>query len=154
MTLTLPAGSANSWLGNFGERWVQTICTAAACPSAKVDPDQVGTDIYVHNHSHETIRVQIKTTEHPHVVGAAYSFQLDAATYNRLRTGNAPGFLVLVVLGSPHPRWTGHCQKGSIVRAGAYWTRLDGRPAITAASVAVSLPFANLLTPSTLIGLF
>lgn len=42
----------------------------------------------VHDHGHEAIRVQVKTTEHATIVGGnAYSFSLDIKTYDRLRQG-------------------------------------------------------------------
>ena len=152
---SLPIGDENTWLGAFGERWFRTICDAAACPAGKLAPDVVGTDFVVHDRGHETIRVQVKTTEHPTTSGDAYTHSLDIATYDRLRVGGTRGYLALVVMNSAHPRWTRHFRRGSVVAAGVYWACLAGEPETTnTTSITVSLPFANMLTPEKLLGLF
>lgn len=153
--LTLPDGDENTWLGAFGESWFKTMCCAAACPCGKVEPDTVGSDYFVHNHDSEIIRVQVKATQRPDFNSNGYSFALDVQTYNRLRAGNAPGYLVLVVVHEPHPRWTGHCHRGSIVRATGYWVRIAGMPMTdNSSTVTLSLPLGNMVTPESLPSLF
>lgn len=132
------------------------MCDAAACTAGKLDPDVVGTDFVVHDHGHETIRVQVKTTEHATIVGGnTYSHALDVQTYNRLRQGGTRGYLALVVMNSAHPKWTRHFRRGTVVAAGIYWAPLAGLPPTTNTdSVTLSFPFANMLTPEKLLGLF
>jgi hypothetical protein len=153
--VSLPAGSENTWRGAFGEGWFRTICTVAGCTAAKLDPDVVGTDFMVHDQDCEIIRVQVKATGSPTTTAGGYSYALDVATYDRLRRGSTPGYLVVVVVHVPHPKWTGHTGKGSLARASAYWAKIAGLPAVTnVASATVSLPLGNMLTPAKLLGLF
>lgn len=117
-------------------------------------PDVVGVDFDVH-HGYELIRVQVKTTENPNVVNNTFRFQLDIASYNRLREGGTAGFLVLVVVRVAHPKWTRHFRRGSVVAASIYWVCLAGLPATTnSTTVTLILPFENMLTPERLQGLF
>jgi hypothetical protein len=114
-----------------------------------------GTDVLVQNQYGEVIRVQVKTTEHPSASQGAFRYPLEVDTFDQLRVGTTPAYLVLVVVHQPHPKWTGHCAAGSMVRATAYWTPLWGLPATTNTSTrTVSLPFENMVTPASLLGLF
>jgi hypothetical protein len=154
-TVVLPAGDENTWLGAFGEVWFRTVCTVAACPAAKPDPDVVDCDFFVHDQSQETARVQVKSTMSPRITRAGYSFDLPIKTYDRLRVGNTRGYLALVVVHKAHPRWTGHVRMGSMVRATGYYAELTGLPAKPGQqTVSVSLPLANMLTPASVLGLF
>jgi len=153
--ITLPAGEEQIWLGTFGERWFLTVCSVAGCATARPEPDRTGADFVVHDHGHETIRVQVKTTTSAHLVAGAFRFPLDVRTYDYLRQGSTPGFLALIVVSAAHPRWTGFCQRGSIVRAAMYWAPLAGLPATANEhSISLSLPLSNMLTPEALLGLF
>jgi hypothetical protein len=155
MALTLPVGQEDTWLGTFGEHWFRTVCSVAGLTTSRPVPDTVGTDFVVQNCQSETIRVQVKTTESPHAIQGGYSFDLDVSTYNKLRVGNTNAYLTLIVAKELHPRWTGHCHRGSTVRASAYWADLTGLPATTnTVTIAVRLPFEKLLTPLALQGLF
>jgi hypothetical protein len=153
--VALPTGEERVWLGTFGERWFQTLCATAGCSSTKLEPDRTGTDFVVHDHDREVIRVQVKATTAPDVVGEAFRFPLDVRTYDRLRGGTTPGYLVLVVVLRRHPGWIGLWRKGSVVRAAMYWLSLAGLPGTpNVSSVTMSLPFGNMLTPEALLGLF
>lgn len=154
-TVALPTGEERLWLGAFGERWFQTLCSVAGCSTARPEPDRTGTDLVVQDQAHESIRFQVKATLSPTVVGRSFRFPLDVRTYDRLRQGSAPGHLALLVVLDQHPRWAGFCHRGSIVRAAMYWTRIAGLPATSnLRSVSLSLPFANMFTPEVLLGLF
>lgn len=151
----MPTGEERLWLGTFGERWFQTLCATAGCSSTKLEPDRTGTDFVVHDHDYEVIRVQVKATARPDMVGDAVRFPLDVRTYDRLRRGTTPGYLVLVVVLRQHPRWIGLCRRGSVVRAAMYWVGLAGLPVTpNVNSVTMSLPFGNMLTPEALLGFF
>jgi hypothetical protein len=120
-----------------------------------MSPDTVGLDFAVHDHNHELIRVQVKTTGKPITVGDAYRYDLDVVTYDRLRQGSTLGYLALVVVSAPHPRWTGHTRRGSVVRAVVHWVCLKGLPATdNAGTVGIAVPIVNVLTPETLPELF
>lgn len=154
MVVAVPGGE-ETWRGEFGESWLKTLCSAAHCPAARMTPDVVGADLVVHDHSYEMIRIQVKTTESPHRTAVGFRFDLDVPTYERLRQGSSPGFLVLVVLHRRHPWWTRHFGAGSVVRATAYWSKLYGLgPTPNAVTVTIAVPIANVLTPTSLLDLF
>ena len=153
--LTLPVGDENTWLGAFGESWFHALCMVAGCPAPTPKPDAVGTDFFVADHGSETIRVQVKTTESPRIVGSQLSFPLDVPTYNRLRVGSTLGYLVVVVMHEPHPRWTGHSGRGSIVRATGYVALLSGMGGTrNTSSITIRLRLSDILTPVRLMSLF
>jgi hypothetical protein len=150
MAASIPGGP-ETWLGSFGESWFKLLCLTAHCAAGKLDPDVVGTDWVVHDHTYELSRFQVKTTEQPDRAGHVFKYSLDVATYNRLRVGSSPGFLALVVVHRPHPAWIGPYRTGSIVRASAHWAKLDGMPETTnTSSVTIPVPAPNVLTPSVL----
>jgi hypothetical protein len=153
--VALPDDEEQLWLGKFGERWFNTVCMVAGCSPSRPDPDRTGADFLVQDHAHETIRVQVKTTAVPDEAEGAFRFSLDIRTYDLLRQGNTPGYLVVVVVLDPHPRWIGLCRKGSIVRAAMYWTCLTGlAPVSNTSTITLSLPLGNMLTPEALLGFF
>ena len=148
------AGDYNTWLGTFGEKWVMALCAAAGCPVSKLEPDVVGTDLVIHNPAHELIRAQVKATESLSILRGAVHFALDVPTYNRLRGGATHGYLFVVGVRAPSPRWTGHTQHGSVVRSVAYWARIDGPAPIQKVSITIALPLSAMLTPTSLLTLF
>lgn len=142
-------------IGDFGESWIRALCTAAGLVPARPDSDRVGLDLAVHDARQEFIRVQVKTTEHADIHSDGLHFSLDVPTYDRLRSGSTPGYLMVVSLRDHHPRWTGHCLMGSIVRGAGFWLALSGLPATTnTSSITVTLPLANMITPAALRQLF
>lgn len=146
---------ASNWLGAFGEQWFGAICLAARCDPRKATVDVTGDDYTVHDPSSEIIRVQIKTTEHPSWSNGALSYPIDVSTYNKLRTGSTPGYLVVLVAHRPLEDVTRHLHIATIVRVAAYWFCLQGMPPTpNTATVTVSLPRGNILTPAQLTGLF
>lgn len=154
-TFALPVGKENTFLGSFGENWFQTVCVAAGCSAAKPSPDVVGADFLVHDQGCELIRVQVKTTENPTVVDGTFRYPLDVHVYDRLREGTTAGYLVLVVVSAPHPKWTRHFHRGSVVAAGIYWVCVASCPeTLNTDSITMSLPFVNMLTPARLQSLF
>lgn len=152
---SLPVGLENTFLGNFGEDWFRTICAVAGCDTYSPRSDLLGTDFIVQHPNGELIRAQVKTTVGGTLIGDAYHFALDVPTYDHLREGTGAGYLLLAVVHEAHPRWTGHCHRGSLVRAAIYWVRVAGMaPTQNAVSVTLLLPLANMLTPAGLRGLF
>ena len=155
MTLTLPVGKKNVWLGTFGERWVQTMCAVAGCAAAKPEPDMFGDDLIVRNAEGEVIRVQVKTTEAVVPAAGTLPFALDVATYDKLRQGSTLAYLVVVTVIRRHPDWTRHYAQIASVRAVAHWLRLTGLPATAnTTTICLSIPTGNILTPATLASLF
>ena len=156
VTSTLLNGDYATWLGTFGEAWFRALCVAAGCTPARPSPDVLGTDFLVQDKAGEVIRVQVKTTEHPTVVNQTFRFDLDVAVYDRLRrvTGTK-AYLCLVVVRAPHPRWTGHCRLGSVVRASAFVLEVSNMPVTNnRAKVRLSLPFGSMISPVGIQGMF
>jgi hypothetical protein len=154
-TLALPTTEYEIWLGEFGERWLHTLCVVAGCRAGKLEPDTGKDDRTISNREGEVIRVQVKTTEHPIVTGGEYKYDLGVDAIEMLRTGTTPGFLVLIVVHKTHPEWVRSYSSGSVIHASAYWQRIAGMSAPTnAATQRVSLPRANLLTTVSLLSLF
>lgn len=149
-------GNKNIWLGAFGERWVDLLCSETGLICApRPDPDIGGSDRYIENQDiGEIIRAQVKTTEYPSRTAAGYSFPLDVRTYHRLRTGNTRGYLFLIVLHQLHPGWVRHFPgRGSLTRASGFWAKITGMPDVATQTVTVSLPDVNVLVPDTLAAL-
>ena len=155
MVVTLPAGTETTWLGTFGERWVQTICTVAGCATSHAYPDVFGTDLMVLNNDGDIIRVQVKTTEASVYQSGDVHYPLDVDSYNRLREGSTLGYLIVVSVHVPHPGWTRHFRRGSSVRATARWRSLSPlQDTDNVTTVTVILPAGNILTPASLLELF
>ncbi|QQS64557.1 DUF4365 domain-containing protein [Candidatus Saccharibacteria bacterium] len=91
-------GMNSNWIGSFGEQWFGTMCIASRCIHSKPNQDTAGFDFLVTDQQSETIRVQVKATEQPQWRDGSLAFDLDVATYDKLRQGTTPGFLVVVVL--------------------------------------------------------
>lgn len=89
-------GMNSNWIGSFGEQWFGTMCIASRCIHSKPNQDTAGFDFLVTDQQSETIRVQVKATEQPQWRDGSLAFDLDVATYDKLRQGTTPGFLVVV----------------------------------------------------------
>jgi hypothetical protein len=150
-------GNGTDWLGQYGETYVDTIALAAGVTPATPRPDVVGIDrLFVDPRSGEIIRIQVKTTESPRRVASGdYAFDLDVPTFRKLRMGPTRAFLALVVLRDPHPRWSAHLRRGTLIRASCFTASITAMEETTnEGTVSVSLPLGNLLTPGSLLGLF
>jgi hypothetical protein len=149
-------GGLHAWQGAFGERWFATVCAAAGCSSGTPTPDVNATDFLVQDPHSEVIRVQVKT--HLMLNGhhtATASYDLAVESYDRLRNGSTHSYLVFLALYEAFGRWTGHSDRGSIVRAAGYWVEISGLPPTTnTSSITIPVPRANLLTPTSLRKLF
>lgn len=152
----------NSHQGAFGEAFVQTLGVAAGLTVAKSQPDVTGDDftfgypgslggVYF-----PKIDVQVKSWSRPAEKRGKWSYRMTVDHFNNLAGTNylLPRFLVLVVV-PPDARDYAHVeQQGLLLRYAAYWVSLrehERVDASTAATVAVSVPKANLLTVEALL---
>ncbi len=141
--------------GDFAEAWIRTLCTAGDLVPARPDSDRAGLDFVVHDHRQEFIRLQVKSTAVPTFRADGLHFELDIPTYDRLRVGSTPAYLVVLVLHASKPSWTHHGRKRSLVRASGFWLGLAGMPASSnTSSVTLILPGGNVVTPAALRTLF
>ena len=154
----LPAHSHNDWLGLFGQTWVEGMCASAGIEPSVPRIEQTGTDLTLTDpRSGEVVKVQIKTTSSPtRVASGDYRFNLDMATFRRLRATSTPSYLLLVVLHAPHPGSVDFSHEQSLVHGATYAASIDDipEPAEEQQTVTVSLPLGNLLTPEGLLELF
>jgi hypothetical protein len=77
------------------------------------------------------VDIQLKCTQAARQISSGYSFDLDVATYDKLRSADnsAPGYLVLVVI----PPDIGHCivhdEEQLLLRCKGFYARIQDRPA-------------------------
>lgn len=154
-------GDYNRHLGEFGEKWFESIC-AAACLEASSKRVDNGID-YVVEFKYEVTYWQIKATESPkRLASGDYSFALNNRRLTKLTdTKTHRAFLCLVVARAPHPRWTAHIggPRGStIVRATGYFLETSNLSAPDnddpAQTTTLTIPHKNLVTPKMLAGLY
>lgn len=151
----MTVGADNPVQGDFAEAWVRALCTASGLTPARPDSDRVGLDFIVHDERHEIIRVQVRSTTAPNFHADGLHYALDVSTYNRLRVGSTPAYLIVLVLFAPQPEWTKHGLKRSMVRASGRWLDMTRSPETqNASSVTMILPPGNIVTPSSLRALF
>jgi hypothetical protein len=74
---------------------------------------------------------------------------MEIKTYDDLRDPNVgcPRILVLLVLPEDELAWTEQSEDHLLIRKGAYWTSLKGRPTtMNTATIRVPIPRANLFS--------
>lgn len=148
--------------GNFGEHLVQLIVTSAGFDCYKPNDFGDGIDLaiaWTHPDGEEirppNMELQVKSSRVLRSVGDSWSFDLEVAHYNSLRTlGATRRYLVLVDIRSEnHTDWVGFGSDFAVFHKKAYWVDLQGKPATTNTStIAVHVPKVNVLTPQVVHG--
>ncbi|MFD5089472.1 DUF4365 domain-containing protein [Amycolatopsis thailandensis] len=150
--------------GAFGEAFVRTLGVAAGLTVAKSEPDVTGDDFTfgypgsLGGVFFPKMDVQVKSWSRPAEKRGEWSYRMTVDHFNNLagRNYSLPRFLVLVVV-PPDARDYVHAeQQGLLLRHAAYWVSLREEERVdtsTAATVAVSVPKANLLTVDVLLKL-
>jgi hypothetical protein len=144
-------GLKNRLQGHFGENVVRAIAAAAGLTIATLSLD-FGTDLLLISLDGEEIHVQVKTGIDLPIVNDAVHFPLDVASYNYLRANvSVRRFLVVMGAHERQDHWVSSSHYGHLMRRAAYWRSLLGAPeTANQATVTVSLPRENILTPATL----
>ncbi|MFD9773756.1 DUF4365 domain-containing protein [[Kitasatospora] papulosa] len=94
------------------------------------------------------VDLQLKCTQKPRVVDGNYVYDLDVATYNKLRDPlrSAPGYLALMVVDPDLDKWLVHEPESLGVACHAYWAQLQDQPAPRGNSrTAIHLPRTQML---------
>ena len=143
--------------GNFGEHLVQLIVTAAGFDCYKPNDYGDGIDLAVawtHPDGEEVrppnVELQVKSSRILRSVNDEWSFDLEVAHYNNLRTrGATKRLLILVEInGDDYADWIGFGSDFVRFHKAAYWADLQDKPPTTNThTVAVRVPKANRLTP-------
>ena len=100
-----------------------------------------------------TIDVQLKSTTADVEGETEVRFDLDVRTYDHLRAEHPLGtrVLVLLVLRPEEAGWVTHTGDGLLIGGRAYWAVLRGHPPVAnTATVRVSIPRPNVVTPEVL----
>jgi hypothetical protein len=104
------------------------------------------------------VDLQVKCSASPtQNANGDYTYQLDSATYDKLRDINrsAPGYLVLVVVPEQVQHWVTYSPTDLLLACHGYWARLQGRTdAATGATKAVRLPKTQAVSPHALGAMF
>ncbi|NUW06801.1 DUF4365 domain-containing protein [Streptomyces sp. CAI-21] len=132
------------------------LATQAGYRVADWTPDIDGVDATLRNGG-LMVDLQLKCTMSPRIVNGDYAFDLDVATYNKLRDPlrSAPGYLALMVIDPDVDKWIVHGPLGVNMAVQAYWAKLQDEPAPAGrSSTAIRLPRQQVLDKESLDGMF
>ena len=145
-------GWLNRQQGFFGEKTLGALAAAGglSCSNPELD---LGFDLNLEAADGDIARLQIKTTRSRVTITAQslrYSLEVDA--YDRLRRRlTVPSFLILMEVRPRIEDWVTCADRGFTLHRRARYVSLRGLPASpNSATVTVSLPLANMVTPETL----
>jgi len=149
----------NQLQGDFGEAWVGTIAAGSGLTHGRTATlDLIKSDVQISFRGewagslHPTVGVQVKTTiERLRSVedDSAFSYDLEADTYDLLRRSNhvIPRVLAVIELPKDGERFL-LTEAGTLLHGHGFWVSLEGLPAKpNKSTVAVRLPKANRLDP-------
>lgn len=148
-------GNQNRAQGSYTEALVGTCGAAAGLTCYKPDTD-FGFDRILEARSGEAIRLQIKSTaDELVVIKGSLRYELEVDAYDRLRKPlTIRSYLILVEVRKHQRDWVVAMDWGYIFRRRAHYVSLRGSaPTTNTTSVTVSIPLANVVTPSTLASL-
>jgi hypothetical protein len=148
---------AKNHQGKFGEHLTQLIVTSAGFQCTKPDDTGDGIDLVV-SRTHPrnepfrppNVELQVKASRALRSVGADWSYDLEVAHYDCLRSpGAVPRYLILVdVRGANARDWVGFGGDFIVFHRAIFWTSLAGFPPTeNTTTVAVPVPKRNRYTP-------
>lgn len=172
-SLVLKRGqTANLWRGCWGGASVSSaanwqkerasyahllwLATQGGYKVADWTPDMDGVDATLRNGG-LMVDLQLKCTMRPRIVDGDYVFDLDVATYNKLRDPlrSAPGYLALMIIDPDVDKWIVHDPQGVNVAVQGYWAKLQDEPAPAGKSkTAIRLPRSQVLDKDALHAMF
>lgn len=139
---------AGSWQKEqLSVAYLHAVASTEGLTVATWNVDKDGVDATIRKGG-PTVDFQLKCTQKARRVGENFVFDLDVATYDKLRMPDrtAPGYLALMIVPRDLERWLVHDSESLLMRCVAYYTRLQDRPeAPGQTSVAIHLPMANRL---------
>jgi hypothetical protein len=148
---------ADSWQKEqISRAYLHAVATAAGYTIADWNVDKDGVDATLKSHG-VYVDLQLKCTQSPVSVSAGYSFQLDTATYDKLRSRDrsAPGYLALMIVPANVGKWLTHVPHRLILECHAYFARIQDRTdAATGATKAITLNSSDALDAAALRHMF
>ncbi|MGW0108677.1 DUF4365 domain-containing protein [Streptomyces cellulosae] len=132
------------------------LATQAGYRMADWTPDIDGVDATLRDGG-LMVDLQLKCTMRPRVVDGDYAFDLDVATYNKLRDPlrSAPGYLALMVIDPDVEKWIVHEPQGVRLAVQGYWAMLqDEPPPVGKSRTAIRLPREQVLDGAALNAMF
>lgn len=152
--------------GHYGENYVRALAAAAGLYISKDDPEPPGIDFVLTLRDLEGLQptkkaeVSIKTIAASAAAGPHIAYDIKASDYSELAGTlsvdfDLPRYLVLVVVPSVRLQYSALTHQGQSLSHGAYYFDLMSSPALPASQTSkrLSVPTANLLTPTRLVGL-
>ena len=103
------------------------------------------------------VDLQLKCISSPATTATGYSYQLDAATYDKLRDRDrsAPGYIALMIARADLDDWITHADAQLVVGCHAYWAQLQDRTdAATGDTKAVAFPRSQVLSAAAIEKMF
>lgn len=125
--------------------YVTAVAARAGCQVAEPKVDRNGIDATIRPISGAPVQIDIQlkavTTNIRINGGADLSFQLDAATYDKLRRTDvqSPQLLVVYEMPSEQDLWLAVEPEKAALQKGAFWVDLRGRLPVTTATTAIHL---------------
>lgn len=148
---------ATSWQKeHFSNAYVLAIATRGGCTIGSWSQDKDGVDVTLRRGG-LMVDLQLKCTQSPRTAGNTFVYDLDVATYNKLRDRerSAPGYMVLVVVPAKLSDWLLHEPTHMLMACHGYWAKLQGEPAPRGNSTTVvHLPKNQALTSDSLEHMF
>ncbi|MGJ5805098.1 DUF4365 domain-containing protein [Streptomyces europaeiscabiei] len=132
------------------------LATQAGYRVADWTPDIDGVDATLRDGG-LMVDLQLKCTMRPRVVDGDYAFDLDVATYNKLRDPlrSAPGYLALMIIDPDIEKWIVHDPQGVSLAVQGYWAVLqDEPPPVGKKRTAIRLPRHQVLDKAALDAMF
>jgi Domain of unknown function (DUF4365) len=145
-------GWLNRQQGFFGEKTIGALAAAGGLSCSKPELD-LGYDLNLEAADGEVARLQIKTTRIPlPIQDNCLRYPLEVEAYDRLRRVlTVPSFLILMEVRPRRQEWVACMEWGFILRRQARYVSLQGLPTSNnVATVTVSLPLVNMVTPDVL----
>ncbi|MFI6297622.1 DUF4365 domain-containing protein [Nonomuraea sp. NPDC050790] len=148
---------ATSWQKEqFSRAYVLAVATRGGYTLADWNVDKDGVDVTL-RWKGLMVDFQLKCTQSPRAVKDDYVFDLDLATYNKLRDPerSAPGYMALAVVPKALDKWLLHAAERLLMSCHTYWAKLQDEPAPAASrTTAIHLPRRQVLTVQSLERMF
>lgn len=152
--------------GHYGENYVRALAAAAGLYISKDDPEPPGIDFLLTLRDFEGVlptkkaEISIKTVAASAAAEPHITYDIKASDYSELAGTisvdfDLPRYLVLVVVPSIRLQYSALTHQGQSLSHGAYYMDLMGGPSLPVGQTQkrLSVPAANLLTPTQLVGL-
>jgi len=137
---------ATSWQKEqISVAFVHAIATRAHCTIAGWNVDKDGVDVSLKRGSPQ-VDLQLKCTQRPRRPDGGFTYDLDVATYDKLRAEDrsAPGYLVVVLVPQAIEDWMVQAADELILHCSALYACIQDRPdANSTQTTAIHLPAAQ-----------